>query len=398
MGIRLSAAFVVVGLVAGQQDQRPRLRSGVELVAVDLQVVDGKGNPVTDLRADDFQVEIDGKTRTLASAELIRYDRTAATPASPSGVPADPMTAPSGSPRRMYIVAIDEHSLRIGTARAAMEAARRFIDRLDPDDLVALFAYPTGLVRTDLTTDHAALKAQLAKIRGLWDRPTTQYRLSPAEIVDIASDDAQTLARVLARECGNDVMCRRTLPLEAHSLAAMFEMKVDQSLGGLCGLIDGLKSVPGRKTLVLVSGGLFASDRSGGRVNVSGQITDLGRRAAAANITLYALHMDASFLDAFSADGVVTPTLFRDMNMMQIGLELVAGAAGGEVFRVQTGSGDTVFERVLRETSAHYLLGIEVAEADRDGRTHTIRVRVKRRGATVRHRTMVVIPKQAGVP
>jgi hypothetical protein len=59
---------------------------------------------------------------------------------------------------------------------------------------------------------------------------------------------------------------------------------------------------------------------------------------------------------------------------------------------VQTGSADRVFDRVLRETSAFYLLGVQVDEADRDGAAHAIRVGVKRRGSTVRHRNVVIIP------
>lgn len=38
-------------------------------------------------------------------------------------------------------------------------------------------------------------------------------------------------------------------------------------------------------------------------------------------------------------------------------------------------------------------LGAEVTDADRDGKLHAIRVRVKQRGAIVRSRTGVVIPK-----
>ena len=60
---------------------------------------------------------------------------------------------------------------------------------------------------------------------------------------------------------------------------------------------------------------------------------------------------------------------------------MVAGGAGGAVMRVMAGTGDSAFDRVLRETSAHYVLGVAVDEADRNGRAHAIAVRLKRRGA-----------------
>ena len=85
-------------------------------------------------------------------------------------------------------------------------------------------------------------------------------------------------------------------------------------------------------------------------------------------------------------------SLFRDSGMFATGLEMVAGAAGGDVLRVQGATPDKAFDRILRETSAYYLVGVEPADADRDGKTHYIRVKVKAKGALVRSRTVVVIP------
>jgi hypothetical protein len=135
---------------------------------------------------------------------------------------------------------------------------------------------------------------------------------------------------------------------------------------------------------------MMMTDRGTGRANESARMKEIGALAARTNTTLYALHMDTRFLDAFAEKP--SRTMFRDEGMFATGLEIVAGAAGGTVFRLQTGSGDRAFERVLLETSAHYVLGVEVADEDRDGEARNIRVRVNRRGATVRARSSVVIP------
>ena len=119
----------------------------------------------------------------------------------------------------------------------------------------------------------------------------------------------------------------------------------------------------------------------------------MGREAARANTTLYALHMDTNFIDSFTQRGGPPSTLFRDTAALAAGLEQVAGAAGGAVIRIQGGTGDYAFDRVLRENSAYYLLGVELAPADRDGEPHGIKVRVRPRGATVRSRTTVIVPK-----
>lgn len=183
--------------------------------------------------------------------------------------------------------------------------------------------------------------------------------------------------------------------MTAQSMAVTLEMTVTQSLGGLRSLVAGLGEIPGRKILVVVSGGLMMTDRGMGRGNESARMLEVGRLAARTNTTLYALHLDMRFQNAF-AEGRMSNTLFRDETMFMNGLQTVAGAAGGTVFRLQTGTADPAFDRVLLETSAHYLLGVEVAEADRDGKPHNIRVQVRRRGASVRSRSSVVIPPAGG--
>jgi hypothetical protein len=63
------------------------------------------------------------------------------------------------------------------------------------------------------------------------------------------------------------------------------------------------------------------------------------------------------------------------------------------MFRSLTDDGAYAFDRLLRETSAYYLLGVEVADRDRDGRTHELKVRVDASNATTRGRSWVMIPK-----
>ena len=78
---------------------------------------------------------------------------------------------------------------------------------------------------------------------------------------------------------------------------------------------------------------------------------------------------------------------------MVTGLELLAGRAGGALFSTDAGTPQFVFDRVLRETTAYYVLGVEPAEEDRDGKSHYIRVRTTAKDATIRSRVQVAIPK-----
>ncbi|HUF46419.1 MAG TPA: hypothetical protein VMM93_01325 [Vicinamibacterales bacterium] len=202
--------------------------------------------------------------------------------------------------------------------------------------------------------------------------------------------DEEVIRRVAERECARPAECiPRDLPEEAKAYAHQVELRVAQSIGGLRTLMRSLRSVPERKTVVVVSGGLFGGDVIGGRGDGGDLLSAVGHEAAHANANLYVLHLDRNFIEMFSPRVRALPWMLRDIELLGLGLDRFAG---GELIRVQAGTGDYAFERVLRETSAFYLLGVEPASNDRDGRPHRVTVRVNRRDAVVRSRAWVVIP------
>src|SRR4029450_1128757 len=66
-------------------------------------------------------------------------------------------------------------------------------------------------------------------------------------------------------------------------------------------LLDAIQRQPGRKTLVMLSGGLPISDRPGGRINIGDEASVLGERAARANAVIYALHVDDGMTGVYTA-------------------------------------------------------------------------------------------------
>jgi len=67
------------------------------------------------------------------------------------------------------------------------------------------------------------------------------------------------------------------------------------------------------------------------------------------------------------------------------GLELLTSASRGALFNI-VGTGAGVFDRIEAELSGYYLIGVESNPADRDGKTHSVRVEVNRKGLIVRSR------------
>ena len=120
----------------------------------------------------------------------------------------------------------------------------------------------------------------------------------------------------------------------------------------------------------------------------------MGQTAARANATVYTVHIDSTGTGSGSAShkGSGSSEMSRDRALYGNWLSDFSQAAGGQLINVPVGTADFAFNRVLRETSAYYLLGVEPAAADRDGQPRKLRVKVHRRGVNVRSRQWVVVP------
>lgn len=398
----LATAAPATAAPAAQASQTPppRFRTGVDLIAVDVQVIDRDGHPIADLGPDKFDVRINGRRRRVVTAELIRPE-TGLGPAKPA---AGGIVGPQ-RPARVIVLAIDCLSFRPAASVAVIEALRRFVAALAPTDQVGLVAYPLG-PKVDPTTDHTAVTLALKSVIGQGEPDATQFHLRPSEIVDLnaalsgqAPSASSALETVALRECGNpvDEACRARLLSELAGTALYYEGQAHLSIGMLRSLLKTMTSVAGRKTVVLVSGGMIASDTPGGRPDISEIGIETGKEAARANAAIYTLYLDSSFLSQFSAD---TPgqknfnNFERDSTVLGRWLDQFSGSAGGSLFRLQTGSGEFAYDRILTEIGSYYLLGVELEEADRDGRTHEITVKANQRKATVRGRRWVMVPKR----
>ena len=404
--VLIAAALSTLAVHPAAQQQTATFRWAVDVVAVPVQVVDRRGDPISTLKAGDFHVWLNGHERRVLSATFLTYPLPATTsPVVPSmaAVATNATVSVISPPNvngRMVIVAVDESSLSPNAARLAALAARKFIDRLPADDVVGVYTYPFGKPLVDLQHDHGLASRSLDQVSGNYTPPISRYALSLSEILDVTAGDTGTLNKIATRVCEVDTRgCLDGIKGEAMMLAAHLETQSRQSLGELGFLLRGLHTLPGRKTVVLISGGLIAADRMGARPDVSEMVRSAAEQAAESDVVLYALHIDSSLLDGFSAAQKSTmrnsdrfESLPRDRTVQANGLERVAGEAGGAVFRDEVGAGEVGFDRILRETSGYYLLGVEPLDFDRDGRLHAIRVKSSAKGATVRARTRVVIP------
>jgi VWFA-related protein len=403
--LALVAAWTVCCVLAASA--QTVFRSTVDVIAVDVQVVDRNGEPIGRIGPDAFQVSINGQRRKVVSAQFISRQ--------PNDDPADPR--PPEGRGRTFVLAIDGGSFDAGAERGPIEGAQGFVRHLDSSDRVGLFVYPAGLSIAP-TTQRAALTIALGRVVGQKDAIRTHYNLRPWEIVDItaqmsnpnsfltAARNAQNPAadggtpieldpvlKIQARECPEDPDCPSKIYAEGIQLATQLERQVQSSLAGLEALLRALEKIPGRKAVVLVSAGLLVSDRPAGRPDVGDIARLMGQAAARANATVYTVHIDTiPGVGPASQKAAGSSELARDRALYGSWLSDFSQSAGGRLIYVPVGTADFAFDRVLRETSAYYLLGVEPAPADRDGRPRKLAVKVNRRGVSVRSRQWVVVP------
>jgi len=387
--VALLAAVLTEGAERGQDPQKP-LKSGVELVMVDAQVVDRKGAAIEGLTPQQFEVRIGGKQRTVVSAQLLDSGT-----GLPRGTEAGSGATPLASPGRVYVLAVDQGSFRAVNAPAVIHAAREFLARAHPNDYVGMVSFPSPGVVIDPTRDRAKLEAAIPRLVGFSAlKQMRQFQYSLSDALDVAARDAEALTRVVERNCSpNDMMCRSSVEMELNETISILEMQAARSLAGLRDVIASVKDMPVRKTLVVLSAGIPSGDRSGARMYMRNDAMQVGKEAAAAGLLLYTLHINTAFLDSFSPDAPsAQQTAMREASVYAKGLDVFNGSAGGTLMEVNTGA-DFAIDRMMRETAAYYLLGVEVQEADRTGQPQRIEVKVKARGANVRNRGMVTVPK-----
>jgi VWFA-related protein len=371
------------------QPQPPVFRTGVELVSVDVTALDADGRQMTDLTPDDFQVEVDGDPRQVVSAEYVR----SVDPLRVIGVPRQPAPPPDeaffssnakGAPRgRLIVLLVDQGNIRTGAARAAMTSAKQFVDTLTAEDRVAVIAVPGPGELVDFTTDHDKVREALLRIVGEADPIKARFNISITEAMAVYLHSDMRLAfEVVRRECGQFAgateveRCEREIEQDAAGIVNDIRQRTQASIGSMRAVLKSLSGVEGPKSVILVSEGLVFE-------GLGSETDDLASTAADSRATLDILLLDVPQFDASQA---VRPTTPRQDREMQVdGLEQLAAAARGALYRVNT-TAAFAFDRISRSLDGYYLLGVEARPADRDGRRHRISVKSTRRGATIRSR------------
>jgi VWFA-related protein len=377
------------------QEQRPAatFKSGVDLVAVDVTVVDSDGRPVRDLVPEDFTLTVDGAPRRLVSAQFISQT-SELTPAEP---PVDLVaTNTNVTPGRLIMLVVDQNHIRAGGGKTMIQAASAFIDRLGRSDRVGLALIPGSDQQVDFTSNHALVKSLLAKATGRQTRDVGPMHVGIGEAIEVATfNNEQAFNLMVERECPGLIpgqpdqryeTCLNDLRAESMRVMSVARARTEETLLSLRRILARLASGPEPKSVVLVSEGLILE-------SPVSQLSWVAPIAAAARASLYVLRLDARLFDA--SDFRIAATANQDQILEAQGLDTLAGLARGASLPVGADA-EIAFKRLALELSGYYLISFEPQGADRDGKPHAITVDVRRRGLEVRaRRSFSVDPARA---
>ena len=375
VGLALAATAVLSAQdkPAPEQAQPPQtFKSSVDLVPVDVNVIDSTGRPIADLTAQDFSLKVDGKARRIASAQFVAVTRNVEqAPINP-----DYSSNPKTAGARLIMLAVDQGNIGASRGKYAIDAARRFIGRLSPDDRVGLVTIPGAGPQIDFTANHALVQTALQSVVGTSDDGEHQdNQIGLTEAIALERGNRQVLTQILDRECtglaaGDLVDCRATLEAQARRVYLASQSRTRDTLLSLRQVMDRLARTTAPKTVVLVSEGVLIDSRD------LHEISWLGPTAARGQVSLYVLQLEPPAFNASNAQS--SPTRAADIEFGHDGLGFLAGAAGGSVFKVISGA-ETAFSRLALELSGYYLLSFEPEAGDRDTKSHKIKIEVPQR-------------------
>jgi VWFA-related protein len=357
----------------GQRPAPPVTLDAPPSLVVEAIVTDKKGGPVEDLRVRDFEVAVDGRRRVgkaLArlyrgpGAELLAASHEATTPGEVSAV---------AEPSRLMVLVVDQTSFAPQDEVRARALAEAWLDLTGLSDRVALVVLPAGPGTTVVSYERADLARSLAAIRALRgagaDAPSADNeagRDAAAGAATASADDPRRAAGVAAdpRNGEPNVEPRAATGALAGlppGVATLDEQHALATLSGLRQVVNGLGSVPGAKTVLLLSSGLAVT-------SAAAEVGALTTQAARGHVRIFVLQVPT--MSALGQTGARV-------------LQIIAQETGGLVVP-PTAKPEAALPRLAGQLTFSYLLLLPPMPGDIDPVSHSLQVSVPgRRGLTV---------------
>ncbi|HLG13263.1 MAG TPA: VWA domain-containing protein [Blastocatellia bacterium] len=411
----LLAATSINGRQQAQQQtpaDEPAIRISTELVQLDVVVTDKKGRVVSGLGGNDFELSENGKKQQISFFEYVEAasGRRSASPFQQSGARPEPIQdSPqglgAGDIRRIFAFVVDDLTVRFEDLGNLRDLLADFVEnQMQPNDLVAIVRTMGGKgLLQQFTGDKALLRRAIDSLG-----PST-HPLGTANNPEANRDPLlEGGLEIGARDVTGNVI-DPTNPLEATNRSVRAAM----SLGTIALTIRDMKQLPGRKSLVLFSGGfpILAGEGAGGDpptgpLNVEAgaiahslnMLADSATRAGVVIHTFDLRGMDAyrdvaTFEEAPGKSmgqgrggpfGRTTDEnlLGRSVTDTHLGLRWLSSATGG-VSVLKKNNLDEGLAQIVSASEGYYLLAYTPSDSNFDSRFRKVEVKVKGAGLKV---------------
>lgn len=377
------------------------------LIQVDVTVTDKSGQIIADLKPEDFEIFENNQKQKITNFSFVSIapEISPAPTSTPKNTAKNSIPLPPPTPikpervRRTIALVVDDLTLSFQSVYYVRQAIKKFVDeQIQDGDLVAIIRTGGGIgALQQFTTDRRQLYAAIEKIR--WNpagsgkvgafAPIEATALEQAKANGVEITDEQLQAEKNRIQSSNDFQ------------GSIF---ASGTLGALNYIIRGMKDLPGRKSVMLMSDGfkLFTKDESGfmdsSRILDSlRRLTDLANRASVVVYTMDARGLQPLSLNADDNTGSQTAEQVEaklsdrrnELFDTQAGLSYLAQQTGGFPI-INSNDLNGGIKKMLNDQKGYYLIGYAPDAETFDPKTrrfNKLSIKVSRPDLKVRYRS-----------
>ena len=401
------------------------------LVSLDVIVKDKKGKAITDLKAEDFTVSENGVPQKIEFFDSTLTSNEAAQPTTATVSTGPRPRPPNGFPRNIIALVLDGQSTEVANLKHVREGIVKYIrERISDSDSVALFSISGGLqLLQPFTQDKAKL---ITAVEQAYDSSTisktSEAREISANISSLRDQIAGGVTEPIAATPGAGAagsaaaqtrIAQRMLEQYIQLRSALSAQQTRPVLAALAAISEGLRSLPGKKTLVMFSQGFVATETLDWQVQST---IDIANRA---NVAIYIIDssgltggapqsgalVPASPLGGISAatdmehrrraaagESVFDITRQEGLNRQQDLLYRISEDTGGRFLKNTNDIGGGL-ERIDAEIRSRYTLAYRSTDANFDGSFRKVKIEVQRPDTNVSARPgYYAIPPSQVIP
>jgi VWFA-related protein len=402
--LRCVLALLAVALPAAAWQQQPAdapaslfgEQIDVRVVNVEVVVTDKDGNRVSGLAPSDFRLKVDGKEVPVQYFSEVRGGQAIAPGAAAGGetLPGLPSLAPGTAVGTSYLVFIDDLFSIQPRRNEVLKKLKDDLARLRPEDRMAIVAFDGRKLQMLSTWSNSERVLSRAFDQALGRPAYGVQRL--AELRNF--DTTQRMNTSVGVVPGPRSVYSKQLSIEEIGYAGQLANQVGRMVGAAVSTLRGFASPPGRKVMLLLSGGWPYSPadfaiNDPNRVLVSSREVPRGEEllrplADTANLLGYTIYaVDVPGVEVQGPDASLASPTAGGINQREqevhSSLQYVAEGTGGRALL------NSLREQALAtaetDTRAYYWLGFTPGWQKNDQR-HKVDVEVTRPGLRVRSR------------